>query len=114
MPAARISTPSSLSELTIDQVLTPPVKSTARLPCQPRPVGGDGRAALRLLFRQQPLHPVLHDPFLQAVDDIVQLAGDVAQRLGRIGHAVEGLLQVGHAVGLLHLLGKIGQSSWSR
>ena len=32
VPAARISTPSSRSAFTIDQVFTPPVKRTARLP----------------------------------------------------------------------------------
>jgi len=89
--------------------LDPAGEEDGAFPRKFRPVGGDPLAALRLFILQQPLHPVLHDPLLKAVHSIVQLPGDIPQRLGRVGHSVERLLDVGHAVVFLHLLRQVGE-----
>ena len=56
VPAARISTPSSRRAFTIDQVFTPPVKSTARCP---RAAPGAARSApgSALLLRRRAPRP---------------------------------------------------------
>ena len=78
--------------------------------CQPLPVRCQFGAAGRFALGDQLFHPVLHGAFFQTVHRVVQLTGDVAQRLGHVGHAVKRLLDVRDAVVLLHLLGKIGQA----
>src|SRR6266704_3177412 len=74
VPAARISTPSSRSALTIDQV---PHHRRAAAPCP---------------------------------HCCVQRLRDVAERLRRVGHPVEGLLQVADPPALLHLAREVGQA----
>ena len=89
--------------------LDPAGKEHGTFPFQPLPVRGDPLPALGLFLLDKPFDPLGHGPLFQAVDRIIKLPGNIAQRLGRIGHAVERLFDIGHAVGLLHLLGKIGQ-----
>ena len=109
VPAARISTPSSRSALTIDQVFTPPVKRTARLPSS-RARWGAIRARQRASSSATSASTRSRITRGAATLRRVQLHRDVAQRLRGVGHPVEGLLEVGDPPALLHLAREVGEA----
>ena len=90
--------------------LYPAGEENRAFPRKTRPVRCDPEAAERLLLPDQPLGPILQDRGERAAHGVIQFPGDVPQRLGGVGHAVERLLQVRHPEPLFHLPGQVGEA----
>jgi len=61
---------------------------------------------LGIFLFNQALDPILHDPLFQAVDDIVQFAGDIAQWPWPYRSSRRTTLQIRHAVGFCIFLAR--------